>query len=237
MSENRIKDENYFQIAGWMLNRLKLKGILLEVYAIIYGFSQDGDNEFAGSINYLCEFTGTSRPTVMNALKELTEKDLIIKSTETKNGVVFNRYKVNLQVVKNLYGGSKESCWGVVKNLDGGSKESLPNNIRDNIYSNNNKDNISTAKAQKHKFGEYQHVLLTDQELQKLRAEYENTDELIKYLDEYIEMKGYKAKSHYLCIKKWVVDAVNKNAPKTVKKQDKKPSKQEEELLKMFGGG
>jgi len=23
-------------------------------------------------------------------------------------------------------------------------------------------------------------------------------------------MKGYKAKSHYLCIKKWVVDAVKK---------------------------
>jgi hypothetical protein len=24
-------------------------------------------------------------------------------------------------------------------------------------------------------------------------------------------MKGYKAKSHYLCIKKWVVDAVGRN--------------------------
>ena len=29
-------------------------------------------------------------------------------------------------------------------------------------------------------------------------------------------MKGYKAKSHYLAIKKWVVDAVNKNKPKKV---------------------
>jgi hypothetical protein len=27
-------------------------------------------------------------------------------------------------------------------------------------------------------------------------------------------MKGYKAKSHYLCIKKWVIDAVNKKQPK-----------------------
>ena len=37
-------------------------------------------------------------------------------------------------------------------------------------------------------------------------------EELITYLDEYIEMKGYKAKSHYLCIKKWVVDAVKKQS-------------------------
>ena len=30
-------------------------------------------------------------------------------------------------------------------------------------------------------------------------------------LDEYIEMKGYKAKNHYLAIKKWVVSAVEQN--------------------------
>ena len=35
----------------------------------------------------------------------------------------------------------------------------------------------------------------------------------IQYLDEYIEMKGYKAKNHYLCIRKWVVDAVSKQKP------------------------
>ena len=68
-----------------------------------------------------------------------------------------------------------------------------------------------TAKANtKHKYGEYKNVLLKDEELQALKKDYSNWEYLIKYLDEYIEMKGYKAKSHYLCIKKWVVDAVNK---------------------------
>lgn len=75
-----------------------------------------------------------------------------------------------------------------------------------------------TAKAnRKHKYGEYQNVLLKDEELQTLKREYENWEELIKHLDEYIEMKGYKAKSHYLCIKKWVVDAVSKKEPKEQK--------------------
>lgn len=72
-----------------------------------------------------------------------------------------------------------------------------------------------TAKASKkesvkHKYGEYQHVLLKDEELQKLKNDYSNWEELITYLDEYIEMKGYKAKNHYLCIKKWVIDAVKR---------------------------
>ena len=38
-------------------------------------------------------------------------------------------------------------------------------------------------------------------------------------------MKGYKAKSHYLCIKKWVVDAV--------KKEDLKNSKKEKDTSKV----
>lgn len=64
------------------------------------------------------------------------------------------------------------------------------------------------VKASKHKYGVYQHVLLKDEELQALQRDYPNWEELIKYLDEYIEMKGYKAKSHYLCIRRWVVNAV-----------------------------
>lgn len=78
-----------------------------------------------------------------------------------------------------------------------------------------------TAKANekdampKHKYGEYKHVLLKDEELQKLKEKYTNWEELIRYLDEYIEIKGYKAKSHYLAIKNWVVDAVKQKQNKT----------------------
>lgn len=83
-----------------------------------------------------------------------------------------------------------------------------------------------TAKANekdampKHKYGEYKHVLLKDEELQTLKEKYQNWEELIKYLDEYIEMKGYKAKSHYLCITKWVVDAVKREKAKKQAQQN-----------------
>lgn len=75
----------------------------------------------------------------------------------------------------------------------------------------NNDKNIINNISVKHKYGKYQNVLLKDEELEKLKKDYNNWEDLIKYLDEYIEMKGYKAKSHYLAIKKWVVEAVKQN--------------------------
>jgi hypothetical protein len=83
-----------------------------------------------------------------------------------------------------------------------------------NINNNNKSEYIYNTTPPKHKYGEYNNVLLTDEELEKIKSNYNNWEDLIKYLDEYIEMKGYKAKSHYLCIKKWVVDAVRQHTPK-----------------------
>lgn len=94
-------------------------------------------------------------------------------------------------------------------------KVSIGKDSIDNIPASEGKPSPAFAKASKHKYGEYKNVLLKDEELQKLKDEHENWEKLIQYLDEYIEMKGYKAKSHYLCIKKWVVDAVKRqNKPK-----------------------
>lgn len=68
----------------------------------------------------------------------------------------------------------------------------------------------------KHKYGEYNNVRLTDDEMSKLNEELgaHIVTACITFLDEYIEMKGYKAKSHYLAIKKWVVNAVKERQPK-----------------------
>ena len=135
----KVKDENFYQISGWMINKLNLKGIPLMVYAIIFGFSQDGESEFSGSRKYLCDFTGTTKPTIDKALNELIESNFIIKISETKNSIVFNKYKVNLDMLnfttdkETLLGGDKET-------LLGGGKETLPNNnnINNNNINNNN---------------------------------------------------------------------------------------------------
>jgi 5-methylcytosine-specific restriction endonuclease McrA len=59
-----------------------------------------------------------------------------------------------------------------------------------------------SKKPTKHKYGEYKNVLLTDDEYEKL-SDKVNRDAMIKKLDEGIELKGYKYKSHYLAILKW----------------------------------
>jgi hypothetical protein len=70
------------------------------------------------------------------------------------------------------------------------------------------------AKAEtKHFHGAYNNVKLTDKELDSLYATYgkEEVDEAIDYLSEYIKMKGYKAQSHYLALRKWVFDALKED--------------------------
>ena len=94
------------------------------------------------------------------------------------------------------------------------------------------KDKDKDSKVQKHKYGAYQHVLLADDEMNKLINELGNElyTKCITYLDEYIEMKGYKAKSHYLCIKKWVVNAVHeKEQKKSINQQPNDFAKDMEE--------
>ena len=71
-----------------------------------------------------------------------------------------------------------------------------------------NKNDISSSTAQpkkpvKHKHGEYDNVLLTDAELDKLKAEYPDWQERIDRLSAYIASKGAKYKSHYATIRNW----------------------------------
>ena len=94
---------------------------------------------------------------------------------------------------------------------------SYSNSISNNSNSiNNNIDSNKNTKESKHKYGEYQHVLLTDTDRERLVNDYgeDETHEAIKYLDEYIETSGKKYKNHYLVMRKWVFDAVKEHKKK-----------------------
>lgn len=95
---SKVKDTSYFVVQGWMLNQLHLKGNTLQVFAIIHGFSHSEDNEYKGSLQYLCEFTGASRSTVIRSLTELQERGYIDKREVHENGVKFNRYKSSVDM-------------------------------------------------------------------------------------------------------------------------------------------
>ena len=111
MAESRIRDDSYYQVSGWMRNRLGLKGTPLQVYAIIHGFSQDGKDGFTGSLRYLSDFTGASKNTVLKALRELLALGYITKLESRRSGVKFCTYR-SAPLVQKLRCGGAEAAPG-----------------------------------------------------------------------------------------------------------------------------
>jgi len=95
-----MKNENYITLQGWMINELQLAGGELIIYAIIYGFSQDGKNKYKGSMQYLADSAGISRRATLPILKKLVDKGYIKKDAE-KSGKKCDYY-ANLDILKNL---------------------------------------------------------------------------------------------------------------------------------------
>ena len=139
-----MKDESFVMVAGWMVSKLQLKGRELLIYAVIYGFSQDGQSWFTGSVRYLAEWAGCSKRTVYTTLQSLLEKGLIRKRVKDVNGVRFCDYqavKPDAGVVKKLHGGGEKTAPGVVKKLHGGGEKTADHNIAHSI------DNISIEQT------------------------------------------------------------------------------------------
>ena len=83
-------------------------------------------------------------------------------------------------------------------------------NEKQNDNENDNENDVSyhdsstnRSKPVKHKYGEYKNVLLTDDELEKLKAEYSDWEDRIERLSSYVASHGKSYKSHYATIRNW----------------------------------
>lgn len=153
-----MTNENYITIQGWMINELKLSGNELICYAIIYGFSQDGETEFSGSRSYLADALNISKQSVSSILKSLVDKEIIIKNDIYVNGVKFCKYRAvkTIPVVKKLDRGSQETC-------PGGSQETCPNNT----ILHNTINTIEYNSSEKFDFSKSLTAIGVDEELAK----------------------------------------------------------------------
>lgn len=79
------------------------------------------------------------------------------------------------------------------------------NRIDKNIIDESDDSSPAPAKTKpvKHKYGEYKNVLLTDEELDKLKAEYHDWEDRIERLSSYVASTGKSYKSHYATIRNW----------------------------------
>jgi len=93
-------DARFFVIHGWMMSKLGLCGCDRDVYSIIYGFSQDGESDYHGSIGYLSDLTQYSKRSCGNSLKFLTDSKLVIKYWEPNAKSA--TYKINFNIINNF---------------------------------------------------------------------------------------------------------------------------------------
>lgn len=97
--------------------------------------------------------------------------------------------------------------------------------IRDkSIDIDKEKDSVlDKSKQTKHKYGEYHHVLLDDNQYEHLKELYgDDLEGHIKILDEYLETSGKKYKNHSLVIQKWVHDRYERDKHLSPPKLDSK---------------
>lgn len=80
-AEGRIKPENYITIQGWMVTELGLSGKALQLYALLYGFSQEKGGGYSGRQDYLMEWLGCTRRSILNYITELKGKGLLLETT------------------------------------------------------------------------------------------------------------------------------------------------------------
>ena len=90
-----VKEGTYITIQSWMRSELNLSGNELIIYAIIYGFSQDGESRYTGSRQYLADWCGCSVRNVQTILNNLTEQGLVTKYESFRNNVKLCEYVAN----------------------------------------------------------------------------------------------------------------------------------------------
>jgi DNA-binding Lrp family transcriptional regulator len=148
-----MENSNYVTIQGWMVNELKLKGNELILFALIYGFCQDIESEFKGSLSYISKTLSCSRTTSINLIKKLVDAQLIVKEVQYISNLNLPRYKIHpftFKKIRQLTGGIEivlpevltggtKTVLGSKETVPGGGTKTVPHNtiIDSNTDSNN----------------------------------------------------------------------------------------------------
>lgn len=207
-----VKNKDYTVMSNTHLRdkRLSLKAVGL--LSIVLSLPDD----WHYTINGLVGSVKDGKDSVESAIKELKKNGYLRVDKIYPNG---NCNRIQYQYT--FFEKSQEVVFQPLENQDIENQE-VESQVFENphAYINTNKQSTNkqnTKEQSKHKYGEYQHVLLTDKEHTHLVELYGSSlDEHIKILDEYIETSGKSYKNHSLVLQKWVHDEWtkrNKNNP------------------------
>ena len=158
---------------------------------------------------------GVTEKNIEDAVQKLASVGLIqLYQVDGKSFLLFPKWDKHQQMraQKSKYPAPETFCNQMISD----ASECPRNPIQSESESNPNTNTKKAAKPQKHKYGEYQNVLLSDDDLAKLKAKWpDNYLQKIEQLSQGIEMKGYKYKNHYLALLKWNEKEVSENTQRT----------------------
>lgn len=190
-----MTEDNFITIQGWMVSRLGLSGNELLVYALIYGFSQDGNSVFSGTARYIAEWCNIRKEAALQILKRLTDNGLLEKRGKLVNGVQLYDYVAllpNDTPERKPHRGGDEIA-------PGGGAKTAPH------IDNNNIDKIKKRKiTPKSPYGEFGKVMLSDRDmemaLEKYNGDMDKLNYAISLLDDYIAQDAKRERrytNHY----------------------------------------
>ena len=115
--ESRIfRIENYIHVPGFAIVELGLSGNELLCYSLIFGFTQDNETEFHGSLNYVASALNVTRQNAKKIIDRLIDRGLVEKREIYFSGVKFCHYVTKRH-------GVAEIATGCQRNSNGGVAE------------------------------------------------------------------------------------------------------------------
>lgn len=148
-----MKDSNYYQIAGWMGNHLHLRGNDLICFAVIYGFSQDGESQFKGKLEYLANCMYSTKQTALACVHRLIDLGFVEVEEVMVKGKKYCHYSstVDYENGEVIFRDRSKTFNGTIKEpLTDTVQNSLTVYKHNNNINNNNKynNNIYTSSKQ-----------------------------------------------------------------------------------------
>lgn len=145
----------------------------------------------------LADRWGWGRKKVRLFLELLQNEQMIVKKGDNK--------KTAITIVNYSVYADYETAKEQQRNNKGTSREHQGNTINnDNNYNNENNKEKNIKKESRHKYGEYENVLLSDTDLEKLKNEFpDDWEQRIENLSSYMAQFGKAYKNHLATIRNW----------------------------------
>jgi hypothetical protein len=135
--------------------------------------------------------------------------------------VVVKHWNINNYIQKDRYHETKYKDEKTLLELDDNKAYRLPETVEitgciQDVYKMDTQVRLGKVSIGKSIYGTFKNVKLTKDEVEKLNTEYgePKANSMIEFLSSYREEKGYKNKSDYLSLRRWVAKAVDEKQDK-----------------------